>query len=98
VAKNYDSQILTSLVVNMFDTPPPHKKHKKRKPKAFAGKYNMIVRIMYLFIFIFRLRMTERRGQFMLSCIAVVNTSIKSMSFKIKSGSSTSKFEILPLS
>jgi hypothetical protein len=39
-----------------------HKLHKKRKPKAFAGKYNMIVRIMYLFIFIFRLRMNERRG------------------------------------
>jgi len=26
-----------------------HKLHKKRKPKAFAGKYNMIVRIISLF-------------------------------------------------
>ncbi len=82
---------------HVWHSPSPQVTQKK-KTKRFVGKYNMIVRIMYLFIFIFRLRMNKRRGQFMLSCIAVVNTRIKSMSFKIKSGSSTSKFEILPLS
>ncbi|EFX72018.1 hypothetical protein DAPPUDRAFT_326581 [Daphnia pulex] len=43
LAKNSDSQILTSLDVNMFDTPSPqHKFHNKRKLKACAGKNNMI--------------------------------------------------------
>jgi hypothetical protein len=31
VAKNYDSQILTSLVVNMFDTPTSYTKKENQK-------------------------------------------------------------------
>jgi hypothetical protein len=53
----------------MFDTPSPqHKFHNKRKLKACAGKNNMIVRIMCLFIFIFRLRMNKRRSQLHSGC------------------------------